>query len=190
MNQQILKTIKDLRTFIELSHMNEERPWEEWISATVQEIKTSCWEKKQCRNFTCPAYLNKCGRCWLIAGTMCGNCVEGTFAKKYETCCTCEVFKELVVRDPATELRELLIILIHSLRSQHHELKDAMGRIKVLSGLLPVCASCKKIRDEKGMWKQMETYISEHSEADFTHGFCPDCAKKTLQEFEKLKNKD
>lgn len=58
------------------------------------------------------------------------------------------------------------------------ELQNALSNIKTLSGLLPICAACKKIRDDKGYWKRIETYIREHSEADFSHGICPDCAKK------------
>ena len=55
------------------------------------------------------------------------------------------------------------------------ELQDALGKIKVLRGLLPICASCKKVRDDKGYWNRIEEYISEHSEAEFSHGVCPDC---------------
>ena len=51
--------------------------------------------------------------------------------------------------------------------------------MKKLSGLLPICSSCKKIRDDKGDWNQIEGFIQDHSEAEFTHGICPDC-KKTL----------
>jgi hypothetical protein len=50
--------------------------------------------------------------------------------------------------------------------------------VKSLSGLLPICASCKKIRDDKGYWSQVESYIQKHSDATFTHGICPDCVKK------------
>jgi hypothetical protein len=50
--------------------------------------------------------------------------------------------------------------------------------IKRLQGMLPICASCKKIRDDKGYWNRIENYIAEHSEAEFTHGLCPDCMKK------------
>ena len=62
------------------------------------------------------------------------------------------------------------------------ELKDALGKVKTLSGLLPICASCKKIRDDRGSWKQTESYICDHSEAQFTHGLCPECAKKLYPE--------
>jgi PleD family two-component response regulator len=57
------------------------------------------------------------------------------------------------------------------------ELQEALAKVKTLSGLLPICSSCKKIRDDKGYWNQIETYIRERSEADFTHGICPKCAK-------------
>jgi hypothetical protein len=63
-----------------------------------------------------------------------------------------------------------------------HELEEALTHIKTLSGLLPICSRCKKIRDDKGYWSQIETYISRHSSAQFTHGLCPECAVKTLKE--------
>jgi len=63
------------------------------------------------------------------------------------------------------------------------ELQDAATKIKILSGLLPICSSCKKIRDDKGYWKQIESYIRDHSEAEFTHSMCPICAKKFYPEF-------
>ena len=62
------------------------------------------------------------------------------------------------------------------------ELKNALLQIKQLSGLLPICASCKKIRDDKGYWKQIEIYIRDHSEAEFSHSICPECKKKLYPE--------
>lgn len=62
------------------------------------------------------------------------------------------------------------------------ELKDALSQVKVLSGLLPVCASCKKIRNDKGNWEQMEVYIRDRSDATFTHGYCPECMEKLRSE--------
>ncbi|MEW6428342.1 MAG: cache domain-containing protein [Thermodesulfobacteriota bacterium] len=58
------------------------------------------------------------------------------------------------------------------------DLTRAMQEIKTLSGFLPICASCKKIRDDKGYWNQIETYIRERTDARFSHGICPDCAEK------------
>ena len=62
------------------------------------------------------------------------------------------------------------------------ELQDALARVKTLSGLLPVCASCRKIRDKQGAWHSLETYIRTHTEADFSHGICPDCRRKLYPE--------
>ena len=55
------------------------------------------------------------------------------------------------------------------------ELTYALAKIKTLKGLLPICASCKKIRDDGGYWQKVESYLSEHTDAEFTHGLCPDC---------------
>jgi PAS domain S-box-containing protein len=57
-------------------------------------------------------------------------------------------------------------------------LEKALDEIKTLKGILPICASCKKIRDDRGYWQQIESYIRDHSDAEFSHGLCPDCAKK------------
>jgi len=63
------------------------------------------------------------------------------------------------------------------------DLQKALSEVKKLSGFLPICASCKKIRDDKGYWNQIEAYIHDHSEAQFSHGICPDCKKKLYGDF-------
>jgi len=67
------------------------------------------------------------------------------------------------------------------------ELRRSLDEIKTLKGLVPICASCKKIRDDKGFWETLETYISSHSEAEFTHGYCPECAAELIEEAGRLK---
>ena len=62
------------------------------------------------------------------------------------------------------------------------DLQDALAKVKTLSGLLPLCSACKKIRDDNGYWNQMEAYIRDHSDADFTHSICPECARKLYGE--------
>jgi len=57
------------------------------------------------------------------------------------------------------------------------ELQASLKKVKTLSGLLPICANCKRIRDDDGYWHQVEVYVTKHSEADFTHGLCPECMK-------------
>jgi hypothetical protein len=63
-------------------------------------------------------------------------------------------------------------------RERADKLEKALNEIKALRGIIPICASCKKIRDDKGYWQQVECYISDHSEAKFSHGVCPECMKK------------
>jgi len=70
-----------------------------------------------------------------------------------------------------------------ALLNQRNELQKALSEIKTLSGLLPICASCKKIRDDKGYWNQIELYIRDHTEAEFSHGLCPICAENLYGDF-------
>jgi PAS domain S-box-containing protein len=70
------------------------------------------------------------------------------------------------------------------------ELKQAMATVKKLSGLLPICANCKKIRDDHGYWNQVEVYVRNHSDAQFSHGICPECMKKLYPEYEEKMRKD
>lgn len=60
------------------------------------------------------------------------------------------------------------------------QLEEALGRVKRLQGLVPICSYCKKIRNDQNYWQQVESYISEHSEAQFSHGVCPDCLDKLM----------
>lgn len=86
--------------------------------------------------------------------------------------------REITERKKAEEAREKLI----------SELQRALSEVKTLSGMLPICASCKKIRNDKGYWEQIESYIGEHSEAEFSHGICPDCIKKLYPEYTKTED--
>lgn len=83
--------------------------------------------------------------------------------------------RDITMRKTAEQERERLLV----------ELQEALAKVKALSGMLPICASCKKIRDDQGYWQQIEGYIREHSEAEFSHGICPDCAEKLYGEYYK-----
>jgi PAS domain S-box-containing protein len=85
---------------------------------------------------------------------------------------TCMIIRDITERRAAEADREHLI----------NELQEALGRVKTLSGLLPICASCRKIRNKEGAWHNLETYIRNHTEADFSHGICPDCHRKLYPE--------
>ena len=175
--------INELQAFIELSFHDKEISLNEWIEKTSNKMENRCWEAKHCDETNCPAYKNECGRCWLIAGTMCGGKPQGKFVAKYNSCIECEVFQAAMGDDRVHKLREYILILIHSLRLKQLELKEALSEVKILSGYLPICSSCKNIRDDKGYWNNIETYIKQNSEAEFTHFICPDCAEKHYPEF-------
>ncbi len=91
------------------------------------------------------------------------------------------VIDDITERKKVEEDRERLI----------HELKNALAEVKTLSGLLPICSSCKKVRDDNGYWNQIEIYIKDRSDADFSHGICPDCAVELYPKyFNKTTNKN
>ncbi|MFH2057271.1 MAG: response regulator [Pseudomonadota bacterium] len=69
------------------------------------------------------------------------------------------------------------------LKTLNKELNAALDRIKTLEGIIPICCVCKKIRDDKGYWEQIEQYISKHSKAAFSHGICPECMESQYPEF-------
>ena len=70
------------------------------------------------------------------------------------------------------------VIALLELRRISAQMAEVLEKVKLLHGLLPICAWCKRIRDDRGYWNQVEAYIHAHSEADFTHGICPDCFQK------------
>ncbi len=93
-----------------------------------------------------------------IAG-VCGLAIEN--ARRYQT-----------IRDAEDQLR-----------TEKNKLEKALSEVKTLSGLIPICSHCKKIRDDKGYWNQVEAYISQHSDAKFSHGICRDCMQKYYSDY-------
>jgi len=80
----------------------------------------------------------------------------------------CSVINDVSERRIAEREREQLI----------NDLQNALSEVRTLQGFLPICSACKKIRDDKGYWNQIEEYLDKHSELQFSHGICPGCAKK------------
>ena len=74
-----------------------------------------------------------------------------------------------------------IVGLQRNLVDRVHELEDALANVKQLQGMLPICSYCKKIRDDQNYWKKVETYISDHSDARFSHGICPDCYETNVK---------
>ena len=84
---------------------------------------------------------------------------------------------DLILIGQAIAVLASLIVIILSYLSQTKQ-------VKMLKGLIPICSKCKKVRDDKGYWSQVETYIHEHSLADFSHGLCPECLTEIYSDFE------
>ncbi len=86
-------------------------------------------------------------------------------------------------QNQGAERERFLQSINETLNAAYAEMRKALSRLKVLGGMLPICASCKKIGDDRGYWNQIEAYIRDHSEAEFSHSICPECAKRLYPEF-------
>lgn len=107
-----------------------------------------------------------------------------TKSLKHITASRNELEKEIAAREEAESKQRTLM---QELEQNNKKLEQRLNEIKTLRGMLPICAYCKKIRDDKGYWNQLEMYISDHSEAIFSHGMCPTCAEKVRKEFGEFK---
>lgn len=86
------------------------------------------------------------------------------------------------VNSMSSKLKDMYDGLELRVQERTAELQQALKEVKQLSGLLPICANCKKVRDDSGYWQQIEQYIAAHSEADFSHSICPECMKRLYPE--------
>jgi DNA-binding response OmpR family regulator len=82
------------------------------------------------------------------------------------------------------EVGQRMVAMQEALAAKVEELSQALDQVKTLRGIVPICANCKKIRDDTGYWNQVEVYVRDHTEAEFSHGICPDCMKKLYPECE------
>ncbi|MBI4955415.1 MAG: hypothetical protein HY908_25560 [Myxococcales bacterium] len=87
-------------------------------------------------------------------------------------------FADVALREATEQLRAAFAVNERLVS----ELREALKRVRTLSGLVPICAHCKKIRSDTGYWERIERYITEHTGAQFTHGICPDCAEQHFPE--------
>jgi len=132
---RVLKQLaEDVRLFIELSLQEPDTSWDEWLKLSTRNTPVRCWEMKGCGKVDCPAFLNKEGRCWLIAGTMCEGRIKGEFALKYKSCTECNVYRESIFVDPVTEIYEHVLTLVHSFRTTQSKLR-AQATKDPLTGL-------------------------------------------------------
>ncbi len=108
-----------------------------------------------------------------------------------------EQLSEYVEANEEYELDELIVVIMYLFIfttffyvMKWRELNKALKEIKELKGIVPICSSCKNIRDDKGYWHKVEKYIGEHTDANFSHGICPECMKKLYPEIEDKKSSD
>jgi HAMP domain-containing protein len=130
-------------------------------------------------NLECEIRINRTDEFGVLAGTF--NSMVGNLKTAY--------MKITSTNEELNEFKNHLELLVEErtkeLKKSNMELSLALSEVKALKGLLPICASCKNIRDDRGYWSQIETYISSHSEAEFSHSICPECAKKLYPEYYK-----
>jgi len=101
------------------------------------------------------------------------------YSKDREQVAAVETLQDITSRKHLEEQNERLVT----------ELREAISKINTLKGLIPICSTCKKIRDDKGYWNKLESYIEAHSEAEFTHSMCPACEENFYMDFLKRENK-
>jgi diguanylate cyclase (GGDEF)-like protein len=124
-----------LRSFIGLTMGKDDKTWADWITSVAKKIEVRCWEKKSCTRTDCPAYRNECGRCWLIAGSLCpANGVSVSGPDGTTSCIECPVYLANVSGDQYAEIQEQIITLVHNLRSRQLELQE-MATHDQLTGL-------------------------------------------------------
>jgi K+-sensing histidine kinase KdpD len=118
---------------------------------------------------------------WFGADQLSGNPHSQHFYAVWNTIIRLVSF--VVIGSLTSRIRQL----IDRERQLVEDLQQSISEVKVLEAFLPICSQCKKIRNQEGSWQQLEVYISEHSDTKFSHGYCPECAKKAIEEAGLLK---
>lgn len=113
---------------------------------------------------------------WFGADALCGHQYSSHAYAVWNT--TIRLVSFLAVGWTVSRMRQAL----EQEHSVAENLRRALSEVKVLEAFLPICAQCKKIRNQEGVWQQLEVYIGEHSNTRFSHGYCPECARRALEE--------
>jgi phosphoserine phosphatase RsbU/P len=144
----------------------------DWIMPGMEGVDICQQLRKQ--QTDCPAYLilltSRENKSSVVEGLNAG--ADDYLTKPYDPI-------ELIAR---VEVGCRMIALQDRLAENIRELQDALTQIKTLRGIVPICSYCKKVRDDQGYWRQVEAYVSAHSEAKFSHSYCPQCMSIALAE--------
>jgi transcriptional regulator with GAF, ATPase, and Fis domain len=158
-----------------------ERSAENMAPVVLENLEGSKWEAldPNVKKYGLKSYM---GFPVLLEGEVVGSlCVADVVRRNYSAIEKeiLEAFAKAVTLEEERMLaQEKLTRSNAALKEKNNEIEKALSEVKTLTGLLPICASCKKIRDDKGYWNRLEAYIYEHTDAKLSHGFCPDCSKK------------
>ncbi|WP_415715539.1 PAS domain-containing protein [Maridesulfovibrio sp.] len=136
---------------------------------------------KECHNFICPAERGKCPIADL--GQTVDRSERELLTINSGRICILKTVKTISIGERSYYIESFIDISEQKEAEQAkeqliRELYDALEKVKTLSGLMPICAKCKKIRDDKGYWNNLEAYIEKNSEASFSHGLCPECSEE------------
>ncbi|MEI7636753.1 MAG: response regulator transcription factor [Syntrophus sp. (in: bacteria)] len=94
---------------------------------------------------------------------------------------------DLKEHDARVNVGRRILEMQDAMADKVQELQKALNEVRTLRGIIPICASCKMIRDDRGYWNQVEAYVRDHNEAEFSHGICPECIEKLYPEFVRAK---
>ena len=167
-----------------------ERSADNMTPVVLENLEGSVWEALDAnvKNYGLKSYL---GFPVLLENEVVGSLCVVDIKKRFYTQVEkdiLEAFSKAVTLEEERKLsQERLTRSNKELMEKNKEIESAFLKVKTLSGLLPICSSCKKIRDDKGYWNQIETYIRNHSEAEFSHSICDECAKKLYPDYAKKK---
>jgi transcriptional regulator with GAF, ATPase, and Fis domain len=162
-----------------------ERSVDNLVPVVLENLEGSKWEDldDNVRKYGIKSYL---GFPVLLEGNVVGSlCVVDVVKRKYSQIekDILEAFAKAVTLEEERKLaQEKLTRSNIELKEKNREIEQALSEVKTLSGLMPICASCKKIRDDKGYWQRLEAYFYEHTDLQLSHGFCPECSKKLYPE--------
>ncbi len=119
-----------------------------------------------------------CSIVWFVAGNQTGYIYPSNFIAVWNT--VIRLFSFIIISYSTANINKLYILS----KTNYNNLQNALLQIKTLESFLSICCVCKKIRNEKGNWQQIESYISDHANTVFSHGYCPECGKKAMEQFE------
>lgn len=162
-------------------------------AAVAQLLQSEAYREIYTRWYGAPApYWSTRRVAWTMAALLAGAVLLMGLWRYQSTLRLNRELREQIQRRELAErqLRQWYETLEEKVEERTRDLQGALSQVKTLRGLLPICAHCKKIRDDQGYWSRIETYIGKHSEAEFSHGICPECRRKYYSDLDREKESE